>query len=175
MTVGENIRKLRKERGLTQKRLGEMCGIKEANIRKYELDKANPKIETIERIAQALGVPIRAIKENITWEEHKNTEEIRQLERSSIPFEGMEVSLEKVFGAIEEKYVMVESGWQRPYWVVGEAPNTFVLYEPDIEALVKSTESLLPALVDRLKDTRSEAEIVQEITAELNQLAPSEE
>ena len=85
MTVGENIRKLRKERGMTQKQLGEMCGIKEANIRKYELDKANPKIETIERIAQALGVPIRAIKENITWEEHKNTEEIRQLERSALP------------------------------------------------------------------------------------------
>ena len=69
----------------------------------------------------------------------------------------------------------VESGWQRPYWVVGNAPNTFVLHESDIEALVKSTESLLPALVDRLKDTRPEVEIVQEITSELNQLPPPEE
>lgn len=174
MTVGENIRKLRKERGLTQKQLGEMCGIKEANIRKYELDKANPKIETIERIAQALEVPIRAIKENITWEEHKNTEEIRRLERSSLPFEGMEVSLEKVFGAIEGKWVMGETGWQRPYWVVGKAPNTFVLYEPDVEALVKATEAMLPSLVERMKDTRPEAEIVQEILTELNQMEAPE-
>ena len=55
MTVGENIKRLRTERGLTQKQLGELCGMKEANLRKYELDNANPKIETIERIAQALG------------------------------------------------------------------------------------------------------------------------
>lgn len=56
MSVGENIRKLRKEKGLTQKQLGELCGMKEANIRKYELNKANPKIETIKRIASALNV-----------------------------------------------------------------------------------------------------------------------
>ena len=42
MAVGENIRKFRKEKGLTQKRLGQLCGIDEANIRKYELGKANP-------------------------------------------------------------------------------------------------------------------------------------
>lgn len=56
MTVGENIRKFRKARGLTQKQLGELCGIKEANVRKYELNKANPKVETINRIASALNV-----------------------------------------------------------------------------------------------------------------------
>ena len=175
MTVGENIRKLRKERGLTQKQLGELCGINEANIRKYEADKQNAKIETIEKIAQALGVPIRAIKESITWEKRKNTEEIRQLERSSLPFEGMEVSLEKVFGGIEEKSVMGETGWETPYWVVGKAPNTFILYELDIEALVKANEALLPSLVERMKDTRPEAEIIQEILTELNQMKPPEE
>lgn len=68
MTVGENIRKLRLERGLTQKKLGELCNIAEPNIRKYELNKANPKIETIEKIASALGVPISKIKDNI-WSE----------------------------------------------------------------------------------------------------------
>ena len=175
MTVGENIRKLRKERGLTQKQLGEMCGINEANLRKYESDKQNAKIETIERIAQALEVPIMAIKENITWNEYKDTEGLKQLERLSLPFEGMEVSLEKVFGAIEPKEVMGDTGWSQPYWVVGKAPNTFVLYEPDIEALVKATESMLPSLVERMKDTRPEAEIVQEILAELNQMEPPED
>lgn len=71
MTVGENIKRLRKERGLTQKQLGEMCGIAESNIRKYESDKQNAKIETIEKIAQALGVPIVQIKENLTFAEHQ--------------------------------------------------------------------------------------------------------
>ena len=44
-----DIRRIRKKRGLTQKQLGELCGIDEANIRKYENGKQNPKIETIEK------------------------------------------------------------------------------------------------------------------------------
>lgn len=172
MTVGQNIRRLRKERKLTQKQLGQMCGINEANLRKYESDKQNAKIETIERIAQALGVTIVQIKENLTLAEHQQTEEFRQLERSTLPFEGMEVSLEKVFGAIESKEVMSDTGWSRPYWLVGKAPNTFVLYESDIESLVKATEALLPSLVERMKDTRPESEIIQEILDELNRIPP---
>jgi transcriptional regulator with XRE-family HTH domain len=56
MTVSENIKRIRKERGLTQKKLGELCGIAEPNIRKYENGKQNPKLETVEKIASALGV-----------------------------------------------------------------------------------------------------------------------
>lgn len=70
---------IRKEKGLTQKELGDLCGINEANIRKYEADKQNPKIETIEKIAKALGVPIVRIKEDLTWAEHQYTEEIKAL------------------------------------------------------------------------------------------------
>lgn len=55
MTVGENIRKIRKEKKLTQKKLGLLSGINEVQIRQYELGKANPKIETIKKIADALG------------------------------------------------------------------------------------------------------------------------
>lgn len=57
MSVGENIRKLRKEKGLTQKRLGELSNINEVQIRQYELGKANPKLQTIHKIASALEVP----------------------------------------------------------------------------------------------------------------------
>jgi transcriptional regulator with XRE-family HTH domain len=56
MTVGENIKRIRKEKGLTQKKLGELCGMNEVQIRRYEIGKANPKIKTIERIASALEV-----------------------------------------------------------------------------------------------------------------------
>ena len=66
MTIGENIKRIRKEKGLTQKKLGEQCGIAAPNIRKYESDKANPKIETLMKIAHALGVPINELNENIT-------------------------------------------------------------------------------------------------------------
>lgn len=54
MTVGERIRTVRKSRNLTQKQLGELSGIAEPTIRRYELGKLNPKYETIEKIAGAL-------------------------------------------------------------------------------------------------------------------------
>lgn len=56
MTVGENIKRVRIEKGLTQKQLGDLCHMADSAIRRYELGKANPKIETIKRIASALGV-----------------------------------------------------------------------------------------------------------------------
>lgn len=58
MTVGERIKKIRQEKGLTQKELGKKCGLADSAIRRYELGGANPKIETIERIANALDVDI---------------------------------------------------------------------------------------------------------------------
>ena len=63
--TGDKIRKLRKEKGLTQKQLGELCGIADSNIRKYESGKQNPKLETLQKIARALDVPITALRADI--------------------------------------------------------------------------------------------------------------
>lgn len=56
MAVSENIKRFRKERGLTQKKLSELCGIAESTIRRYEAGTLNPKIETVEKLASALGI-----------------------------------------------------------------------------------------------------------------------
>lgn len=60
MTTGERIRLIRCEKHLTQKQLGDLCKpkIAESTIRRYELGKLNPKIETIQKIAVALEVEI---------------------------------------------------------------------------------------------------------------------
>lgn len=56
--IGEDIKRTRKYRGLTQKKLGELCGIAESNIRKYENGKQNPKKETLQKIANALNARV---------------------------------------------------------------------------------------------------------------------
>lgn len=56
--TGDKIRKIRLERGLTQKQLGELCGIADSNIRKYELGTQNPKLQTLRKIAEALNVTL---------------------------------------------------------------------------------------------------------------------
>nr|WP_305139130.1 helix-turn-helix transcriptional regulator [uncultured Schaedlerella sp.] len=56
MAIGEQIKTLRKKIGYTQKQLAEKCGMAEITIRQYELNKREPRQETIEKIATALGV-----------------------------------------------------------------------------------------------------------------------
>lgn len=59
--TGDMIKKYRTEKGLTQKKLGELCGIADSNIRKYESGNQNPKIETLQKIADALEVPVNRL------------------------------------------------------------------------------------------------------------------
>lgn len=61
MTVGDRIRSFRKSQNLTQKQLGELSGIAEPTIRRYELGKLNPKYETLSKIAAALGIPASSL------------------------------------------------------------------------------------------------------------------
>lgn len=56
MNVGDKIKTIRISKNLTQKQLGELCGMADSAIRRYELGGAKPKIETLKRIATALGV-----------------------------------------------------------------------------------------------------------------------
>ncbi len=58
MPTGSKIKEIRIKKGLTQKQLGDLCGMADSAIRRYENGKANPKIETLEKISIALGVPI---------------------------------------------------------------------------------------------------------------------
>lgn len=66
MSIGENIRKIRETKGLTQKQVADACGVADATIRTYELGKANPKPVTVSKIAKALGVSPSALY-GIDW------------------------------------------------------------------------------------------------------------
>lgn len=55
MSVGTNIRKMRKERGLTQAELAEKAGISRSYFADIEKDYYNPSLESLQKIASALG------------------------------------------------------------------------------------------------------------------------
>lgn len=56
MSVGSNIRDARLKKSMTQKQLGDKCGMADSAIRRYESDRGNPTLETLKRIANALEV-----------------------------------------------------------------------------------------------------------------------
>ena len=169
MTVGENIRRIRKEKGLTQKKLGELCNpqISESTIRKYELSILKPKIETVDKIASALGVNIVDIMERFTMEQYKTTSEYQKLEKSVHAQEGIIAILTDIYGKVEDKDLEGQYG-SGHYYLVGEGEKQFILYDGDIDTLYESTKASIPSLVERMKDSRPEEEAVREYLKELD-------
>ena len=72
MTVGERIYYCRTENHMTQKELGEKTGIDPSTIRKYESGRLNPKISTLQKIADALEVDVNWLLNGFTLEDHDN-------------------------------------------------------------------------------------------------------
>ena len=56
MTIGEQIKKIRQEKGLSQKKLGEILGVSQQMIGQYENPYSNLKLDTIKKIADALKI-----------------------------------------------------------------------------------------------------------------------
>ena len=58
MSIGERIKKARKERGLTQKELAKKVGVATGTIQQYELGKREPRMFHLNLVARALGIPV---------------------------------------------------------------------------------------------------------------------
>lgn len=58
MLVGEKIREIRKERGLTQEQLGEMADFTHSYIGRIERGQKNISLQNLDRIASVLNVPV---------------------------------------------------------------------------------------------------------------------
>ena len=62
--VIDNIKRIRKEKGISQEKLAETCGTATSYIGLMEIYKNVPKLSTIERIARALDIdPLELFKD----------------------------------------------------------------------------------------------------------------
>lgn len=58
MTIGDRIRTVRKEKGLTQKQLAQRLGVSASMVGQYETNVRKPKFETLKNFSEALDVNI---------------------------------------------------------------------------------------------------------------------
>lgn len=162
MDISERIKLARKKNGLTQKDLAKKTGLSIASIQGYEQGKYKPKIEQIDKIASALGVQIIDLMEHCTLDQYKKTKEFQKHMKEGDAIEGVISILREIYGEIEDKEVSGDYSCSN-YYLCGEGDQTFTLYDCDIWTLHDAIKSLLPPLINRLKDTRPENEIVAEI------------
>jgi len=59
--LGERIRELRKVRGFTQEQFAELIDVEQKHVSRLELGKSFPTLERLEKISNALDVPLRDI------------------------------------------------------------------------------------------------------------------
>lgn len=69
MSIGQRIKERRLQLGMTQKQLGELCGMADSAIRKYESGKIIPKRSTIKKITLALTMSEMELYEGETFDE----------------------------------------------------------------------------------------------------------
>lgn len=97
---GSKLKEIRIRKGLTQKQLGDLCGIADSNLRKYESNKQNPKIETVRKIASALGIGIEVLEGLETFDSGEEfTKRWNQLVNCSNDKE----MIDKAFDSMNEK------------------------------------------------------------------------
>lgn len=89
MTIGERIKKLRQENGLSQKELGKKLNVSQQMIGQWETGKSNPKIETLKRIADTLEVGLWEIVELDQMDLDTRMQEIKKMIMQLSP-EGLE-------------------------------------------------------------------------------------
>ncbi len=73
MSYGQNIKAARKIAGLTQEQLAKKCDLATITIQQYELEKREPRIEYLERIAKALNISLSKLT-NISIQYGRNGE-----------------------------------------------------------------------------------------------------
>ena len=58
LSLGENIKSNRLKKKLTQKKLAETIGVSTITIQNYENNRREPNIETLNKIANSLDIPV---------------------------------------------------------------------------------------------------------------------
>lgn len=59
--VGETIKRLRTEKGITQEELADLVGVRRTTVASWECDVRVPQIETARKLANLFGVPLTVI------------------------------------------------------------------------------------------------------------------
>lgn len=109
-TIGERIYETRKKAGLSQLELGKKLGVSQQIIAQFEKNKRNPKLETIEKLAAALNVPVIELLGDINVQppDQYNKQNINYVDAFDILLKSLGYDIE--FRTQEDLYLILSEG-----------------------------------------------------------------
>lgn len=139
-TIGQLIREARKRQGLTMEQLGKKMGISGSLVGRYERGEENPKIETVERFANALGILVADLypdwlySEEVDALEHSNSNSFQaRLIRAIRDLDGEVGSRAYEYGEHDEVTPELENKWAKE-----ALPDIARKYDLPVEVLQKN-------------------------------------
>ena len=103
MKFGEEIKRLRLERGYTQQQLGDLLGVQKSAVQKYEKGTVrNLKQETLSKLCQIFDVSPAVFLDTL-YDTDKLSREVQVLEDISILFGNQAVELLEVFQSLNQQ------------------------------------------------------------------------
>lgn len=116
MTIGQRIKEARKSFGLTQRELAEKSGTATGTIQQYELGKRQPRLEQLQRISNALNVPLSqlvgtsdTIQEAVFEKLQKANDHLKASKEAEHPFTKMQEKMEAVKELCEAQNLAAQS------------------------------------------------------------------
>lgn len=100
MTLGEKIKKLRKQRKMTQQRLATIIGVSASAVGMYEQNRRTPNYKTLKNIAGCLDVPIESLLNDDATEANA-TDPFAQVRRD-------QATLHALFYVVQEKLERID-------------------------------------------------------------------
>lgn len=79
MSFGSNLERIRKDKKISQAKLGEVLGLTQQMVSSYEKDLSSPNIEVLTKIADYFNVSIDSLVEHVVLTPDANSAEARMM------------------------------------------------------------------------------------------------
>ena len=136
--LADTVARLRKEKSMTQAQLAEKVGTTAQNISQYERGIRNPKYNTLEKIAHALGVNVDSFHKNLfdlsAPDDPRRTMHIR----SKLLFTGHDIGFDE----------------ENAYLWINYPDGTLLITERELQELDILTDDFLTFELERLKQRK---------------------
>lgn len=145
-TFGEKLKTLRIMHNLSQRELGQrMGGIKQQTIAQYEKKEKAPKLETVLKIADALGINPNVFYDDLSQEEHENILETKAKRADKDNFN----NVVEILANINDVFYWYAE--DEDLYFFGTNEKVFALKPKSIRAIQKAIEGFVPSIVEQLK------------------------
>ncbi len=146
MSLGQRIRSIRTLRGLSSTELARAAGVSRGLISQIELDRANPSIDTLRKIAAALESPIAAFFDETRQSGlivRKGERKRLHLPRSGLTYELLTPDLNRQIEFIRIELEPGQGGSRHPFGHAGE--EAALILEGQVHVWIADDEYVLEA------------------------------